>query len=136
MKTISGIPAMMTKLKTGFAAVKTALAGISAPIIAVIAVIVLLVGAFVHLWNTNEDFRNNILGIWEQIKNTFSNLVQGIVDRINALGFDFQSFAEVLKFVRNVLSGTVNNYYNNDNSRTVNQTNNSPKTLTRLEIYR
>ena len=34
-------------------------------------------------------------------------------------------------------SGTVvNNYYNNDNSRTINQTNNSPKALTRLEIYR
>lgn len=30
--------------------------------------------------------------------------------------------------------GTVNNYY--DNSRTVNQTNNSPKALSRLEIYR
>jgi len=26
--------------------------------------------------------------------------------------------------------------YNNDNSRTVNQTNNSPKSLSRLEIYR
>ncbi|MCM1220996.1 MAG: phage tail tape measure protein, partial [Lachnospiraceae bacterium] len=33
-------------------------------------------------------------------------------------------------------SGTVNNYYQNDNSRTVNQTNNSPKSLSRLEIYR
>ncbi len=32
--------------------------------------------------------------------------------------------------------GVVNNYYNNDNSRTVNQTNNSPKSLSRLEIYR
>ncbi|MCB5776778.1 hypothetical protein LK482_13760, partial [Ruminococcus callidus] len=32
--------------------------------------------------------------------------------------------------------GTVNNYYNNDNSCTVNQTNNSPKSLSRLEIYR
>lgn len=32
--------------------------------------------------------------------------------------------------------GVVNNYYNNDNSRTINQTNNSPKALTRLEIYR
>ena len=28
------------------------------------------------------------------------------------------------------------NNYNNDNSRTVNQTNNSPKSLSRLEIYR
>ena len=32
--------------------------------------------------------------------------------------------------------GVVNNYYNNDYSRTVNQTNNSPKSLSRLEIYR
>ena len=29
-----------------------------------------------------------------------------------------------------------NNYYSTDNSRTVNQTNNSPKSLSRLEIYR
>ena len=33
-------------------------------------------------------------------------------------------------------AGTVNNYYSTDNSRTVNQTNNSPKSLSRLEIYR
>ena len=34
------------------------------------------------------------------------------------------------------LQGVANNYNNNDNSRTVNQTNNSPKSLSRLEIYR
>ena len=33
-------------------------------------------------------------------------------------------------------TGTVINNYNNNNSRTVNQTNNSPKSLSRLEIYR
>ena len=33
-------------------------------------------------------------------------------------------------------SSVVNNYYQNDNSHTVNQTNNSPKSLSRLEIYR
>ena len=33
-------------------------------------------------------------------------------------------------------AGTAINNYNNDNSRTVNQTNNSPKSLSRLEIYR
>lgn len=32
--------------------------------------------------------------------------------------------------------GTVINNYNNNNSRTVNQTNNSPKSLSWLEIYR
>ena len=33
-------------------------------------------------------------------------------------------------------AAVVNNYYQNDNSRTINQTNNSPKALSRLEIYR
>ena len=33
-------------------------------------------------------------------------------------------------------NSVVNNYYQNDNSHTVNQTNNSPKSLSRLEIYR
>ena len=32
-------------------------------------------------------------------------------------------------------AGTVINNYNNDYSRTVNQTNHSPKSLSRLEIY-
>ena len=33
-------------------------------------------------------------------------------------------------------SGTVNNYYTTDNSHTFNQTNNSPKSLSRFDIYR
>ena len=56
-----------------------------------------LVAAFMHLWKTNENFNNNILGIWEQIKSTFSNLTQGITDRINELGFNFESFTDMLK---------------------------------------
>ena len=33
-------------------------------------------------------------------------------------------------------AGVVNNYYNTDNSQTFNQTNNSPKSLSRYEVYR
>lgn len=96
MKTISTIPAMITKLKNGLTVIKTAISGISAPVVAIIAVIALLVGAFVHLWTTNEEFRNNIIAIWEQIKTTFSGFIQGIVDRLNALGFNFQNISEVI----------------------------------------
>lgn len=96
MKTISTIPAMITKLKNGLTVIKTAISGISAPVVAIIAVIALLVGAFVHLWTTNEEFRNNIIAIWEQIKTTFSGFIQGIVDRLNALGFNFQDISEVI----------------------------------------
>ena len=96
MKTIPTIPAMITKLKNGLTVIKTAISGISAPVVAIIAVIALLVGAFVHLWTTNEEFRNNIIAIWEQIKTTFSGFIQGIVDRLNALGFNFQDISEII----------------------------------------
>ena len=96
MKMISTIPAMITKLKNGLTVIKTAISGISAPVVAIIAVIALLVGAFVHLWTTNEEFRNNIIAIWEQIKTTFSGFIQGIVDRINALGFNFKDISEII----------------------------------------
>lgn len=66
-------------------------------ILAVVAAIAALVAAFVHLWNTNDEFKNNIIGIWNHIKETFSGLADGIVSRVNELGFDFENFTEMLK---------------------------------------
>ena len=103
MTFISKIPTMIAGAKTAFSTLGAAIGGISAPVVAVIAIIATLVAAFVHLWNTNEDFKNSILSIWEQIKSTFERLTSGIVDRINALGFDFESFGEMLKAMWNGL---------------------------------
>lgn len=75
----------------------TALGGISAPVLAVVAVIVTLVAAFMHLWNTNDGFREAIIGTWNRIKETVSGFCQGIVDRLNALGFEFKDILDVLK---------------------------------------
>ena len=106
-KTVSGVgsilslvskaPAAIGAVKGGITAVTGALGVSVGTILAVVAAIAALAAAFMHLWNTNETFKNNILGIWEQIKSTFSELTQGIVERINALGFDFESFTEMLK---------------------------------------
>ncbi|UNT96670.1 phage tail tape measure protein [Allobaculum mucilyticum] len=74
-----------------------ALGGISAPVIAAAAAVAALVAAFVHLWNTNEEFRTNIMEIWNSIVEAFQNFFQGIVDRLNALGFQFEDITEVLK---------------------------------------
>lgn len=74
-----------------------ALGSIMAPIAAIIAAVGVLVAAFVHLWNTNEEFRNNITGIWQSIQDTVGRFTQGIVERINALGFNFESILDVLK---------------------------------------
>lgn len=76
-----------------------ALGGVSAPVLAVVAVIAILVAAFVHLWRTNEGFRDAIIGTWNRIKDTISGFCQGIVDRLNALGFQFTDIVDVLKTV-------------------------------------
>ncbi|WP_230228434.1 phage tail tape measure protein, partial [Allobaculum mucilyticum] len=74
-----------------------AIGGISAPVVAVAAAVGALVAAFVHLWNTNEEFRTNIMEIWNSIVEAFQNFFQGIVDRLNALDFQFEDITEVLK---------------------------------------
>ncbi len=67
------------------------------PITLIIAAIALLVAAFKHLWDTNEEFRNKITAIWESLVSKIQEFCQGIVDRLNALGFDFTSIVDVLK---------------------------------------
>ena len=99
MQLVSNLPSMIAGAKAAFSSFGAVIGGISAPVVAVIAVVAALVAAFVHLWRTNEDFRNKITAIWEQIKSIFSGFCQGIVDRINALGFDFKNITEVIKAV-------------------------------------
>lgn len=84
-----------------FGKLGAAIGGISAPVVAVVAVIGTLVAAFLHLWNTNEGFREAIIGTWNTIKETVNTFCQGIVDRLNALGFSFKDITEVLSAVWN-----------------------------------
>ena len=110
-KIVSGVGGVMTafgKISGGFQAVAAGgtagagalskfggmLASISAPIIIVAALVAVLVGAFVSLWKNNEEFRDKVIEIWNQVKETFSTFTQGIVERLNSLGFDFTSCSE------------------------------------------
>lgn len=95
--TFGKIPGAIVKVKSAFTTVSTAIGGISAPVVAAVAVIGVLVAAFVTLWETNEEFKNNITAIWDQVKATFDELTSGIVERLNRLGFDFENIGEVLK---------------------------------------
>nr|DAS12566.1 MAG TPA: minor tail protein [Caudoviricetes sp.] len=94
---VSKLPALFSAVQGGIGAITGALGVSLGPLLAIIAVVAALVAAFVHLWKTNDEFKSNIIAIWEQIKSTFTGLTQGITDRLNALGFDFESFTDVLK---------------------------------------
>lgn len=75
-KTLSAIGTIMTwapKLAGAISAVKGAFAALSAtmmanPIAIVIAAIAALVAAFIYLWNTNEEFRQFWIRLWNEIK--------------------------------------------------------------------
>ena len=97
--TFGKIPGALAKAKSAFTAVSAAIGGISAPVVAVVAVIGVLIAAFANLWKTNEEFRNKMTAIWDGIKSKFESFAQGIVDRLNALGFDFENFGEVVKAI-------------------------------------
>ena len=89
---VKHIPGLLETTGTSFMA-------LIAPILAVVAVVAVLVGAFVTLWKTNEEFRDNMVGIWNSIKESINSFFDGVVERINALGFDFENITEVIKTV-------------------------------------
>ena len=100
VKLATGVKKLSVAVKAGtgvFGKLGAALGGISGPVLAVIAVIAVLVAAFKHLWDTNESFRNAITAIWNGIVSKIQAFCQGIVDRLNALGFEFGSIVDILK---------------------------------------
>lgn len=105
-KIMSTLSSAFSSTATSAAAAGQAASGIGAgftaalgPILAIVAIVGTLIAAFVTLWNTNEEFRNRIIAIWEEIKSKVQEFTQGIVDRVNSLGFEFESFTELLKSV-------------------------------------
>lgn len=76
-------------LASVFGTISTAISGVgtsllalvgSIPVIGWIAVAVVALGAvFTWLWNTNEDFRNAVIGIWDSICSAISGAVDSIV---------------------------------------------------------
>lgn len=93
------ISSKIVMVKGALVKLAAALGGVSLPAIAIIAVITAVALAFTNLWKNNEEFRNKITAIWDGIKAKFDEFGQGIVDRLNALGFEFEDITEVMKTV-------------------------------------
>lgn len=90
LKAAMAISGLISAITTAWTAYKTANEGATVaqwllhaamnanPIVLIVTLIAGLVAAIVVLWNTNEDFRNKVIAIWEAIKNAFSTVIEAI----------------------------------------------------------
>lgn len=109
ISSVAGGLAKITGVATSASSATTATAGLGAAFKTLgavfskiawpIAIIVAVISAITTLWKTNEDFRNSIIAIWEQLKATFEKLTSGIVEKVNSLGFDFENIGELIKAI-------------------------------------
>ena len=98
LKAAMAISSLISAVTTAWTAYKTANEGATIaqwllnaalnanPIVLIVSLIAGLVVAIITLWNTNEDFRNKVIEIWEAIKNFFSNAIEGIKNFFSGLG--------------------------------------------------
>ena len=73
--------------------------GITSPAAIVVGVIAAITAVIIHLWNTNEDFRNTITAIWQKIKDAFTTFAAGISERLSALGITFSDVTSAIKTI-------------------------------------
>lgn len=68
---LSKITSLIAGLATGTSALSGVFSALAGPVGIVIAVVGALIAIFVHLYKTNEDFRNKVIDTWNSIKDLF-----------------------------------------------------------------
>ena len=71
----------------------------SGPVAIAIAAIAALAAGFIYLWNTNEDFREKVIAIWDSVKTAFASLYDAIASMLEALKPVFEAAVAVIKIV-------------------------------------
>ncbi len=95
----TGVIASMAEAFTlaggGLSGLSAALGVIGGPITLVVVAIGALVAAFVYLWNTSDGFREFWLNLWDGIKETTGQVIDGIVNFFTVtIPEAFQSFVD------------------------------------------
>lgn len=86
---IGQIVPVVKKAKTALAGVKAAIAGLSAPVLIIVAVVGTLIAAFAHLWNTNKEFRDKMISIWNGLVGKVKGFIDKIAGHFEDLGINF-----------------------------------------------
>lgn len=92
LKTLAGISELVSgsgAISTMFGAISSAISGVGTSILAlvgsipvfgwIIVAVAAVVAVFVWLWNTNENFRNAVIGIWNAICTAIGGAINAIV---------------------------------------------------------
>ncbi len=107
---VSGLIKLFAPMMTGLAGATTATGGLSAaiafitgPIGIAIAAIVAITAVVVTLWKTNEDFRDGMKKVWDNIKQIIDGtikIIKGIIQTfIGLVTGDWTKFTEGLKTI-------------------------------------
>lgn len=88
------------------------------PIGLIITGIILLVGAFIYLWNTSEEFRNFWINLWDLIKNIVNTSVEWVRNV-------WDKFTSWLSETSNNISNNVKQAWSNLKQGTINLFNNT-----------
>lgn len=84
---------------TGVGVAGSATGGIIAAAVAV------MVAAFVTLWNTSEEFKNDMVAIWKEIKDAFSEFTNTMVPKLKVFWSTTKSgFLEIFNFIKPIVS--------------------------------
>ena len=129
MTVVPKLAGVINAVKTAFAALNTTM--LANPIFLIIAAITALAAAFIYLWNTNEEFRQFWINLWENIKEvaiavwtaikeffvsaweTISNAAQTIWNGIkNFFSAVWEGIKTIFTTVLNVISTVVTTYFN------------------------
>lgn len=126
---ISKIVGAIGGLTTGTGALSTALTALTGPIGIVVAAIAAIGAAFVYLFNTNEQFRNKVMEVWnnlvalfnETIIPAFNTIKEAVMSALNTVWglwqqlweklepFVTKVFTWFLDFWNNTLKGIIEN---------------------------
>lgn len=97
LKGVTTLTAAMSGLAGAFPTLGSAFAFLSSPAAILVAVIGAIIAAVIYLWNTNEDFRNAVIAIWENVKTAISDFCKGIAESWAGFKDDVNNAATAIK---------------------------------------